>query len=121
LGLLLAACSAEEKASGGTGGAYLIDGSAGHSHGGEGGGDARELPPFTGPESLGDTGLYSDYAAKTVAADLITWDVRFPLWSDGASKKRYLYLPPGTKIDTSWMDVWKFRRHQGGWNSPAAS
>ena len=31
------------------------------------------------------------------------------LWSDGAEKQRYLYLPPGTKIDTSDMDVGSFR------------
>jgi hypothetical protein len=30
------------------------------------------------------------------------------LWSDGAEKQRYVALPPGTKIDTSDMDVWKF-------------
>jgi hypothetical protein len=30
------------------------------------------------------------------------------LWSDGAEKQRYLYLPPSTTIDTSDMDAWKF-------------
>src|SRR5262249_50775443 len=29
------------------------------------------------------------------------------LWSDGAEKQRYLYLPPSTQIDTSNMDAWK--------------
>ena len=33
---------------------------------------------------------------------------RYPLWSDGAEKQRYLSLPPGTQIDTSNMDDWKF-------------
>jgi hypothetical protein len=30
------------------------------------------------------------------------------LWSDGAEKHRFLYLPPSSKIDTSQLDAWKF-------------
>jgi hypothetical protein len=30
------------------------------------------------------------------------------LWSDGAEKSRYIYLPPNTKIDTTDMDDWVF-------------
>jgi hypothetical protein len=33
---------------------------------------------------------------------------RFQLWSDGADKRRWLWLPPGTRIDTSDMDAWVF-------------
>jgi hypothetical protein len=29
------------------------------------------------------------------------------LWSDGAEKHRYLYLPPGSTIDTTDLDAWK--------------
>jgi hypothetical protein len=32
--------------------------------------------------------------------------VNYPLWSDGAAKRRFVYLPPGTNIDTSDMDYW---------------
>jgi hypothetical protein len=117
-GLMLAACSGNEDSagSGGAGGSLIVDGSAGdggHSHGGGDGG--IEAPPFTGPENLGDTGLYSDFATKTPTSGLIEYDVRFPLWSDGAEKKRYLQLPPGTKIDTSWMDVWQFPVETKAW------
>ena len=30
------------------------------------------------------------------------------LWSDGAVKRRFIYLPPGTTIDTTNMDEWVF-------------
>ena len=33
---------------------------------------------------------------------------KFQLWSDSATKKRWIYLPPGSQIDTSDMDFWKF-------------
>jgi hypothetical protein len=33
---------------------------------------------------------------------------QFELWSDGASKRRWISLPPGTRIDTSDMDSWEF-------------
>ena len=31
-----------------------------------------------------------------------------PLWSDGAHKRRWIYLPPGTAIDASRPDAWEF-------------
>jgi hypothetical protein len=40
--------------------------------------------------------------------DAVTYTPGATFWSDGAEKKRYLYLPPGSQIDTSNMDVWKF-------------
>jgi hypothetical protein len=33
---------------------------------------------------------------------------RFELWSDGASKRRFLFLPPGTQIDTTDPDYFRF-------------
>jgi hypothetical protein len=111
-GLSLAACSSNEgsQGSGGSGGIIVAPdasaGEGGHSHGGGGGGD--EPLPFTGPENLALTGLYADFAKQTLAPGLIAYDVRFPLWHDGAAKTRWLQLPPGTQIDTSWMDVWQF-------------
>jgi hypothetical protein len=33
---------------------------------------------------------------------------RFPLWSDGATKDRYIFLPENSFIDTSNVDRWKF-------------
>lgn len=60
------------------------------------------------PDDLACTGLYSDFAAKTVAADNKPYKPGVVLWSDGADKQRWIYLPPGQKIDTSDMDQWRF-------------
>jgi hypothetical protein len=57
---------------------------------------------------LSGEGLYSDFTAKTIDPDLIEFEPRFPLWSDGALKRRWIELPEGTQIDTADMDRWKF-------------
>lgn len=64
--------------------------------------------PVVGPAHLADTGLYSDFASRTLSPGVVEYAPRYPLWSDGADKKRYLLLPPSTKIDTSDMDNWTF-------------
>ncbi len=75
---------------------------------------ADALPPgcetgaFGEPTDLRCTGLYADWATRTVAAGVRQYDPGLHLWSDGASKTRWIYLPPGTKIDTSDMDEWAF-------------
>jgi hypothetical protein len=53
-------------------------------------------------------GLYSDFAAKTISPDAKPYTPGVEFWSDGAVKSRYLYLPPGTKIDITDFDEWKF-------------
>ena len=53
-------------------------------------------------------GLYEDFAAKRVDPALRAYKPALELWSDGAEKQRYIFLPPGTKIDTSNMDEWVF-------------
>lgn len=57
---------------------------------------------------LSCAGLYSDLAAKTVAADLMAYKPSTEFWSDGAEKSRWIYLPPGTQIDTKDMNDWVF-------------
>ena len=63
---------------------------------------------IVGPALLSETGLYSDFARRTVAADLFSYAPRYEFWADSAQKSRWLYLPPGTKIDTSAIDHWVF-------------
>ena len=63
---------------------------------------------FGGPLRLSETGLYSDFSARTLSSDVIRYTPRYPLWSDGAEKERFLLLPTGTQIDTSDMDNWVF-------------
>jgi hypothetical protein len=60
------------------------------------------------PPQLACTGLYSDWASRTIAPGVRPYAPAFPLWSDGADKARYIELPPGTQIDTSDMDQWSF-------------
>jgi hypothetical protein len=68
----------------------------------------QDMTMATGPMLLSDTGLYSDFASRTLAPGVVTFTARYPLWSDGADKQRYFLLPPGTKIDTTEMDWWRF-------------
>lgn len=60
------------------------------------------------PATLMDTGLCLDAACMQIAPDVKAYTPRWQLWSDGATKKRWIYLPPGTQIDTSDMDFWQF-------------
>lgn len=64
--------------------------------------------PLTGPERLSETGLYSDFGSRRLTDGLIRLAPRYPLWSDGAEKARYLLLPEGGRIDTRDMDDWRF-------------
>jgi hypothetical protein len=60
------------------------------------------------PERLSLTGLYAPETTDAVAPDVRTFRPRFELWSDGASKRRFIWLPPGAQIDTRDMDSWQF-------------
>ncbi|MEY2936533.1 MAG: hypothetical protein RL033_7282 [Pseudomonadota bacterium] len=71
------------------------------------------LPPLSPrvaalPERLSQTGLYRDAELRELADDLREYAPAYELWSDGASKRRWLRLPPGTRIDTSDMNSWVF-------------
>jgi hypothetical protein len=70
-----------------------------------------ELTPaqlFAVPARLSETGLYADIRADALAPGVLPYRPQFELWSDGASKRRWISLPPGTRIDTSDMDSWRF-------------
>jgi hypothetical protein len=65
------------------------------------------------PTDLRCTGLYADWSSKAVSPDVHEYDPGLHLWSDGAVKTRWIYLPPGDAgdrqpIDTSDMDEWTF-------------
>ena len=60
------------------------------------------------PARLADTGLYADAALRTLAPGVRTWAPQYPLWTDGASKRRWILLPPGRSIDASDPDAWVF-------------
>lgn len=60
------------------------------------------------PFELRCTGLYSNWSLRTISPGVQPYAPGIPLWSDGAVKSRWLYLPPGTTIDTSDMNKWIF-------------
>jgi len=60
----------------------------------------------TMPMKLSETGLYADIATDVIASDVRFYQPEYVLWSDGATKRRWVYLPPGSQIDTLDMDYW---------------
>ncbi len=65
-------------------------------------------PDMPVSDCVGPPGLYGDADCSVLAADVRPFTPRYELWSDGADKERYVYLPPGTQIDTSDPDRWAF-------------
>ncbi|HET9623738.1 MAG TPA: hypothetical protein VFP84_20340 [Kofleriaceae bacterium] len=62
----------------------------------------------TAPATLADTGLCLDAACTQITGAARAYAPRFPLWIDGATKRRWIALPPGTQIDTRDPDHWVF-------------
>jgi hypothetical protein len=60
------------------------------------------------PASLRDTGLYADFDRREIDPALVAFAPQYPLWTDGAAKRRWISLPPGTAIDASDPDAWVF-------------
>ena len=58
------------------------------------------------PTLLSQTGLFTDTAGLKPNPSLLAYDVRVPLWSDGASKSRWLALPDGGKIGFAKEGAW---------------
>ncbi|HKP94867.1 MAG TPA: hypothetical protein VJ385_03820 [Fibrobacteria bacterium] len=50
------------------------------------------------PALLSATGFYDDIQAKRITAGAVPFEVNSPLWSDGAAKRRWVVLKPGTRI-----------------------
>lgn len=59
-------------------------------------------------ERLSETGLYEPGSTSAIRADNLPYAPQYPLWSDGARKRRWLHIPPGTFIDASRPDEWQF-------------
>jgi len=60
------------------------------------------------PSSLHETGLYADPDTLQVDPAHLAFAPQYPLWSDGAAKRRWISLPPGTSIDGSNPEAWVF-------------
>lgn len=74
--------------------------------GGPAGDDGPPLSPP--PARLSQTGLYADTAALVVDARNRPFAPQYPLWSDGATKRRWVRLPEGRTIDAHDPDRWEF-------------
>jgi hypothetical protein len=75
--------------------------------------DTKPPPPasgilVSGPALLSQTGLYSDFANRTIATGIIEFAPRFPSWTDGATKRRWILIPQGKTVDTTDMNQWTF-------------
>ncbi len=58
------------------------------------------------PTILSETGLYSDIATKAIHPAYSHFIPQFILWSDSATKERWVYIPECDTVDTSDMDNW---------------
>jgi hypothetical protein len=64
---------------------------------------ASQLPS----ERLSGTGLYAEGDVTAgLAPDVADYSPRFEQWVDGATSRRFLWLPPAATIDTSDADHW---------------
>lgn len=60
------------------------------------------------PATLSATGLFTDLSQLTPAPGLIDYEVNSPLWSDGASKRRWFVLPGSETIGFAPDGSWQF-------------
>lgn len=72
--------------------------------------------PF--PRKLSETGLFTFVAGHQVHPGLMPYDVNAPLWSDGAYKERYLYLPAIDKNGVKQLVPFDLTSGDTGWNLP---
>lgn len=73
-----------------------------------GGAAAAGLDAARAPERLADTGLYAAGRFGTVDERNRPFSPQYPLWSDGATKARWVFLPRGTAIDWTPANEWDF-------------
>lgn len=60
------------------------------------------------PERLSGTGLFAPGSVTEITPRALSFSPQYPLWSDGATKRRWISLPPGTFVDASNPDAWVF-------------
>ena len=65
-----------------------------------------EAPAPVAPRFLSDTGLYSNVAKLEVDKRNRTFSPQYPLWSDGATKRRWVRLPEGSQINVADLANW---------------
>lgn len=59
------------------------------------------------PRLLSETGLYANVAKLKIDPRNRPFSPQYPLWSDGASKRRWVRLPEGSRINVAELDKWE--------------
>lgn len=60
------------------------------------------------PQRLADTGLHLPGNPGHLQPGVRSFTPQYPLWSDGARKRRWIRLPPGGTVDATKPDAWDF-------------
>lgn len=60
------------------------------------------------PRLLSETGLYAGEGTRVVDSRNRAFAPQYPLWSDGAGKRRWVRLPENSTIDINNLDRWDF-------------
>ena len=60
------------------------------------------------PRRLSQTGVYKSTVEKQIHPGLIPYEVNSPLWSDGATKQRYIGLPGNETAEFQTSKSWNF-------------
>jgi hypothetical protein len=60
------------------------------------------------PTCSGPPGMYKDDYCQVLSDGIRVYKPQYPLWSDGATKERYIFLPAGKQINTSNPNRWTF-------------
>jgi mono/diheme cytochrome c family protein len=69
---------------------------------------ARAADPIALPVHLWETGLFAGRGTAAIAAGNRPFAPQYPLWTDGAAKRRWIHLPAGTTIDATNPREWEF-------------
>lgn len=67
----------------------------------------REATAPVAPRLLSQTGLYADVATLRIDSRNRLFSPQYPLWSDGATKRRWVRLPVGSQINVVDLDKWE--------------
>lgn len=60
------------------------------------------------PRLLSQSGLYAEAGSSRIDPANMAYSPQYPLWSDGAGKSRWVFLPKGKTIDVRNPDAWVF-------------
>lgn len=60
------------------------------------------------PRALSEFGFFVDAARQEPGARVYPYALNTPLWSDGADKLRFIYLPPGTRLTADGEGLLQF-------------